>query len=195
MSDARKEFLLEYIKNKDVLELGIGDGEIDLLHKFIRDNSKSVTSIDIDVEKVKKFSALGYNVSFGDAQDFNLNKKFDVVFAGEIIEHLSNAGLMLDCVRRHLRSDGVLIVTTPNLYSINHLLRGFFLGGNVVFFHEHSLGFTEGLLRELVGRHRFFVLDFFYFNSRVNTLGNKVIVFLSFFVPRWREYMFVVLKK
>jgi len=51
----------------------------------------------------------------GDAQDFTLEEKYDLVFAGEIVEHLYNPdGLIASCLLA-LRPGGHLIVTTPNL--------------------------------------------------------------------------------
>ncbi len=51
----------------------------------------------------------------GDAQDFTLERKFDMVFAGEIVEHLYNPdGLIASCLLA-LRPGGHLVLTTPNL--------------------------------------------------------------------------------
>ena len=48
---------------------------------------------------------------------------FDVVVAGEIIEHVPNPDLLLREIRRALRPGGTLIVSTPNLVSwANRLL-------------------------------------------------------------------------
>jgi 2-polyprenyl-3-methyl-5-hydroxy-6-metoxy-1,4-benzoquinol methylase len=192
MVDVRRELVLRYIRNKSVLEFGIGDGEYDLLHDFVKRYAKNIKSVELDSEKVSKFTSQGYDVVYGDVQDFRLQDKYDVILAGEIIEHVNNAGLMLTCALNHLNNDGVIIITTPNLYSINLLLRGLLQGGNVELFHEHSLGFTEPLIKELLTRYNLEIKEFTFFNSRVPTLKNKILNFLTGFCPRWKEYMFIV---
>lgn len=59
---------------------------------------------------------------------FVAGKDFDVVFAGEIIEHVINPEHMLDEIRRVLAPDGHLVLTTPNLaawYNRISLLLGY----------------------------------------------------------------------
>ncbi|MBO0181221.1 hypothetical protein J0682_30075, partial [Vibrio parahaemolyticus] len=41
---------------------------------------------------------------------------FDVIVAGEIIEHLNNPGLFLSGVRRFMHRDSKLVITTINAY-------------------------------------------------------------------------------
>ncbi|MDE2059877.1 MAG: class I SAM-dependent methyltransferase [candidate division NC10 bacterium] len=49
-------------------------------------------------------------------------EEFDLVTAGEVIEHMLDEGAFLDECRRVLRKGGTLVVTTPNLsYSLNRL--------------------------------------------------------------------------
>ena len=55
---------------------------------------------------VKYLHDLGYNVICADAQSFNLNDKFDVVTAGDLIEHVENPGQMFACAAEHLVDGG-----------------------------------------------------------------------------------------
>jgi ubiquinone/menaquinone biosynthesis C-methylase UbiE len=50
-------------------------------------------------------------------EDVWLNETFDVIIAGEMIEHLSNPGLFLRGVQRFMNKDTKLIITTINAYS------------------------------------------------------------------------------
>jgi SAM-dependent methyltransferase len=48
---------------------------------------------------------------------------FDVVFCGEIIEHLFSPDALLDEIRLVMRDDAILVLSTPNLgYYVNRLL-------------------------------------------------------------------------
>jgi SAM-dependent methyltransferase len=45
-----------------------------------------------------------------------LSETFDVIIAGEIIEHLSNAGLFLQGIKRFMNPETRLVITTVNAY-------------------------------------------------------------------------------
>ena len=67
-------------------------------------------------------------------------EQFDVVFAGEVIEHLlDTAGFLAEC-RRVLRPNGVLVLTTPNLAYWRNLLQ--WVRRQQFFFVDHRAGET-----------------------------------------------------
>jgi 2-polyprenyl-3-methyl-5-hydroxy-6-metoxy-1,4-benzoquinol methylase len=78
-----------------------------------------------------------------------------VIVAGDIIEHLSNPGRLLDGVHALCGPDTAVIVTTPNAFGlVNYLryLRGVFADGD-----EHVVTFNPANLVSLVERHHFTV--------------------------------------
>ena len=84
---------------KDVLDVGcvdhVASEEMNRplwLHKIIKSVAKSVTGVDFEREEVEKLRAKGYDVIYGDVETVDMGKTFDVVVAGELIEHLSNPG-------------------------------------------------------------------------------------------------------
>src|SRR3989344_3969940 len=98
------------VKGKDVLDVGCIEHDLDRknkeriwVHDFLRENAKNVTGIDILEDDIKKLKWQGYDVHCMNAEKFNFNKKFDVIFAGELIEHLSNPGLFLEKCKKHLK--------------------------------------------------------------------------------------------
>src|SRR3989339_802639 len=56
---------------------------------------------------------------------------FDIVIAGEIIEHIFDTDLFLAEIRRVLKSGGKLLISTPNIASLGRRLLLFF-GGNPI---------------------------------------------------------------
>jgi SAM-dependent methyltransferase len=84
---------------------------------------------------------------------------FRAVFAGEILEHLVDTAGFLDDVRRVLVPGGVLVLTTPNLASLENRLRlllgiypkwvDYELAGE-----GHVRGYTVPVLRRQLERHR-----------------------------------------
>jgi 2-polyprenyl-3-methyl-5-hydroxy-6-metoxy-1,4-benzoquinol methylase len=52
----------------------------------------------------------GYNAVAGDACSVDLGQKFEVVVAGEIIEHVENPGALVRNLARHVAPNGKLIL-------------------------------------------------------------------------------------
>ena len=109
--------------------------------------------LDYQKEAVEQLRDRGYNVISGDAENLDLDERFDVIIAGELIEHLSNVGQFLDGVREHLRPDGELILTTPNPWAFHRFKQALF--GNVYCNEEHTCWFDERTLRQVTDRHGF----------------------------------------
>lgn len=154
------------IKEKDnVLEAGCGNGEFASILKKIF--SVDITGMEISESGIKKAKSRGVNVIRADLQNkfpFK-NEEFDVIFSGQVIEHLYNPDFFLDECFRVLKKGGKLILTTPNLAAwFNRII---FLFGYQPFFMETStidktvgLSFTRKLTKErqVAGHIRVFTL-------------------------------------
>jgi len=119
----RETKILELVKNKDVLDIGsLGQSDEYCLWDILSDSCRSLTGVDLPeaIQTTRKC----FNVDIahqndpriicGNMETIDLQKTFDVVIAGDVIEHVSNQGLFLDNICRHLRDFGKLIITTPN---------------------------------------------------------------------------------
>ena len=114
------------------------------------------------------------------AQNFSVKEKYDLVFAGEIIEHLYNPdGLIASCMLA-LKPGGYFVITAPNLacfYNRIFLLLGWtpgnyapslrYLTGNPLLSNkitsfgtigDHKSMFTWRGLSELLGRYGFKII-------------------------------------
>jgi len=125
------------------------------LHGLIRDKAASVVGVDILQDEVCRLQKMGYSVILADVETMQLHQKFEVIVAGEIIEHLSNPGAFLDRAHDHLTTDGRLIITTPYPWSII-CIAGAFLG-RVSVNEEHTCWFDPLTLTQLLSRHGFAV--------------------------------------
>ena len=117
---------ISYIKHLaegvDVLDVGCtgkkADGRIPdpatTLHHSIKPVCKSLLGVDVDSEGVKRMNEAGFNVICDDITSMKLEYKFDLIIAGEIIEHLFNPGLALKNLGRHLKQNGSLVLSTSN---------------------------------------------------------------------------------
>ena len=113
------------------LDIGCGGG---LLSERIARLGASVTGIDITMSSIEvaKIHALnsGLNINYihTDLSSFikkNYQKKFDLIIASEVIEHLDNRSLFFEEVSRLLKNKGILILTTINKTALSLLLAKF----------------------------------------------------------------------
>lgn len=116
-TDPRFPIILPWIgTNRDVLDLGCLDGMIGEL--FLKQGNR-VSGIDASRAAVGKAQKRGIHAV---CSDLNVpfpfdTASFDVVFAGEVIEHVGDVDHFVTEILRVLRPGGSLIVTTPNLAS------------------------------------------------------------------------------
>jgi 2-polyprenyl-3-methyl-5-hydroxy-6-metoxy-1,4-benzoquinol methylase len=90
-------------------------------HNVLRTSASYVLGIDILPNEVSKLNEIGYNFRLCDAtSDTHLGEIFDIVFLGDVIEHVSNPVSLLAFARRHLDENGVIICTSPNPFYIGN---------------------------------------------------------------------------
>lgn len=174
----RVEFIENLVEGKDVLDLGCVQHKAekaksaDWLHGRISAKA-NVLGVDIEQKEVEKLRKKGYNMVCANVETMRLNKKFDVVVAGEIIEHVSNPGLLLDTVKKHLKKGGILVLTTPNAEgyfwkrSLGRIKRG-------KMNKQHVAWYDEFVLRHLLERHGFKIKEL-HFCKRGSTLLRKLV--------------------
>ena len=118
----RISYIRYLAEGMDVLDVGCtgkkADGRIPdpatTLHHSIKPVCKSLLGVDVDSEGVRGMTEAGFNVICDDITTMNLEYKFDLIIAGEIIEHLCNPGSALRNLGKHLKQNGSLILTTSN---------------------------------------------------------------------------------
>ncbi|MBU1177122.1 MAG: class I SAM-dependent methyltransferase [Patescibacteria group bacterium] len=104
----REEIIIKYIKGKDVLDIGsVGQTSAYNLWNILEKHAGKLTGIDTERSNQK-------NVVLGNMENYDFNRKFDVIIAGDVIEHVDNQGLFLKNIKKHLKRDGYFILTTPN---------------------------------------------------------------------------------
>ena len=167
------EIIIPLIKNKSVLDIGCVDHSLERaskkgfwIHDFLKDNSKSVKGIDILEKEIRILRNKGYDVECQNAESFSFKKKFDVIFAGELIEHLSNVGLFLNRCKLHLKENGCLILTTPNAFSSKVVFQA--LGkykNNPEVNSEHTNWYSPFTIKELLRRYGFEIEELCYVDS------------------------------
>jgi 2-polyprenyl-3-methyl-5-hydroxy-6-metoxy-1,4-benzoquinol methylase len=133
-------------ENKKVLDMGCRDGI--LTRHFIEKNE--VTGLDIDQLALEACrEKLNIETKWA---DFSLQipiptSSFDVVVAGEVIEHLPYPEITIAEISRILKPEGLFIGSVPNSYHIKNRLR--VLKGRLIDYDQtHLRAYNVMLLRQ-----------------------------------------------
>ena len=142
-------------KNKKVLDMGCRDGI--LTRHFIDQNE--VTGLDIDKQALEACrEKLNIETKWA---DFSLQipiptSSFDVVVAGEVIEHLPYPEITIAEISRILKPEGLFIGSVPNSYHIKNRLR--VLKGRLIDYDQtHLRAYNVMLLRQYLEKE--FVIE------------------------------------
>jgi 2-polyprenyl-3-methyl-5-hydroxy-6-metoxy-1,4-benzoquinol methylase len=146
----RFEAVKPFLRGDSLLDVGCASryGRPDWLHGLLAADASELVGIDLNAATVDKMKADGYDVELADARDFDLHRRFDTVFAGEIIEHLDDVRGFLASVKRHLKPGGRLVLTTPNAFYVGNFVYRF--GGHGQVHPEHTCWFCEDTLRRVL---------------------------------------------
>ncbi len=118
----RVSYLLQLAAGLEVLDVGCtgkkADGRIPdvaaTLHQALKPVCKTIVGVDSDEDGIRLMARAGFQVFCDDIATMDLERTFELVIAGEVIEHLPNPGLALKNLGKHLNKTGKLVVTTCN---------------------------------------------------------------------------------
>lgn len=161
----RVDYLLERARGRRVLHLGctnapyttssLRDGS--LLHLKLRDVAAELHGTDLDAAGLATLAALGVShLHHGDLvtlRDTLAAVPFDLIIAGEIIEHAPDAGAFIRSTRALMGPQTTLIVSTVNAYCafrfVQFALRG--RGGHAEPVHpDHLAYYSQSTLAHLL---------------------------------------------
>jgi 2-polyprenyl-3-methyl-5-hydroxy-6-metoxy-1,4-benzoquinol methylase len=121
--------IFKSIKNKEIVaDIGCFTGIIS--QEYFKHGAKIVEGFDVSekaLEKANKRLTKVYKWKAGEESCPVENERCDVIIASEIIEHVFDTDFFIEELKRILKPNGRIIITTPNMHSaINRLL--FLLG-------------------------------------------------------------------
>lgn len=159
----REDVIIPLVAGKKVLDCGgIDHWAMEMkcedgnwLHGIIAQYASSCLGIDILEEAVERANNQGqYQFIVGNVEELPFDKEFDVIVAGEIVEHIYNMGLFLDSAWRSLREDGILVITTPSHHSISSIVSSTIFGKEICH-PEHTCYYSKQTLSYIVAKHGF----------------------------------------
>lgn len=181
----RHKQILDYIsETDDVLDIGCVRHSLDdinwedpnpgeWLHAEIRQHAATTLGIDMEQAEVQKLKEKGLDVTTANAETFDFDRSFDVIVAGELIEHLSNPGDFLQRCREHVREDGTVIISTPNPRDLQ-IIYWYATENESRVNPEHTTWFDQYVIRELVSRHGFELSEWEYYPPSISILNRPM---------------------
>jgi 2-polyprenyl-6-hydroxyphenyl methylase/3-demethylubiquinone-9 3-methyltransferase len=114
--ELRLAFLLERVPaSAAVLDVGCGEG---VFAHALREAGADVTGVEVAREPLRRarerYPGLELRLLDGEARWPLQDGSFDLVWAGEVIEHVADTGACLGEIRRVLRPGGALLLSTPD---------------------------------------------------------------------------------
>lgn len=168
----RDEFLEKVVQGKKVLHLGcVGstlssfEERIDFATQSLHyklSNVANVIGIDYSEDIIAEYKKLGIfdNIKVGNVEKLeklNITDKFDFIIAGDIIEHLSNPGLMLEGIKKFCKDNTEIIITTPHAFGLANFLR--FTLGKYKDGPDHVITFNVDNIQNLLKRHGYSIIE------------------------------------
>ena len=188
----RCDFIVNRCRAKRVLHLGCTDWPYTetkrtngaLLHARLQSVTSSLVGVDLDAEGIACLQKLGFSDVYADnaeclAHPEVCRRSYDVIVAGEIIEHLECPGKFLRSIQSLMDEQTELILTTVNAYCLFRYF--YYLLGREEIHPDHNYYFSPRVLCRLVSRCGLDVTDFCFYRvgKEIRALTPKRIVWLD----------------
>ena len=133
---SRDPFLIDAARNKRVLDVGCVDHSVEselnpwFLHRAIAKVSEHCLGVDVNEEGIDHLRRRGFHVLRADLMDpwdrraIAARGPFDLIVAGEVIEHLEAPSSLFELAALCLADNGRMIITTPNPYAPHRVVSG-----------------------------------------------------------------------
>jgi len=143
----RIKFLEKYGKSGRLLDIGCATG--DFLKACQATGRFHVSGIEPSSFASELCKNLGLDVKTGFLEDGDYpDRTFDVVTLWNVIEHLPDPNQSLRLINRILNNDGILVITTPNLDSLEaRLFKDYWIGYELP---RHYFVYSENSLTRLL---------------------------------------------
>lgn len=181
------------IRGKSILECGMAKGGI--VDAFLKGGAQCF-GVDINPRNVS-----GVLIKQADLNDGipNFGMSFDVIFAGEVIEHLFNDEKFVDDVHKNLKENGIFVFTVPNLvFGVNRIRMLFGTTPKFAYAQYHYHIYTKKVIENILERHGFLVKKIIsshvLFSTRKYKIG-KIFEILGNIFPTFGAHLIVCARK
>lgn len=179
-------FFLKVLKNtpstKKILDIGCNDGKLTKLYAAYGNS----IGIDTNSEAIKQCKTRNLECLCCEIHELAASHAhaFDVIIAGDIIEHIFDTDAFLSTIYQLLKPSGSLLLTTPNLASLGR--RIMLLGGINPFIEFStqlpSISFNVGHVRYYTRKNLEEQLKFHGF-KHIQVYGDKINITKNIHIP------------
>jgi ubiquinone/menaquinone biosynthesis C-methylase UbiE len=148
----RSKFVRKHVRGKRILDIGCA-GANGLIHKNNVDNNRAslVVGLDNNLRNLAKLKGNRSELILASAECLPLqDASFDCVYLGELIEHFWSAEKLLREVKRVLKISGKICLDTPNVYSLERILRFVLRGEDSLGDQDHKIFYTPASVSKLL---------------------------------------------
>jgi SAM-dependent methyltransferase len=143
-----KNYANKYPQGITILDVGCGHNCELFSHKRSQDHYSGCDFFEKVSAPLDNYCTVNFNEQ--KLTDIYRDKKFDVIFCGEVIEHLFSPDEILDEIKKLMKKDSIFILSTPNLgYYLNRIM---LLFGISPFFLENSSEIKLGRFFSFLGQ-------------------------------------------
>lgn len=151
----RESYLLDRARGKNILDVGC----VGPMGAALQSVCSAYYGMDIRQDPDRDIDTF-IQVDLDNTENLPEIPDLDLVIAAEVIEHLSNAGHFLDLIRAY---QVPVVLTTPNAMAS---VVDYYLGRGVEQVNsEHVAWYSWYTLTNLVERHNFSVVDWYWYNG------------------------------
>lgn len=163
----RKYFLWKFIGEKkkilDIGNLGYLEGKIHKNSFFYetvkRFKNSKFYGIDIEIPPdnfINSSNQIQHDVNTGIPYD---DDSFDLVYLGQVLEHLENPNFVISEINRVLVDAGILIIDIPNPYSIDRILKYVLFRTEHLGEDSHLIFYTPDSINRLLIKSNFIIKE------------------------------------
>lgn len=182
----REQWLIELCRGKSVLHLGCTDTPMTeeklaagrLLHQKLLAVARHVVGVDIDQDALALLRDKGnisdlYAHNIEHLNTLPVKEPFDVILAGEVVEHLNNVGAFIDSCVSILSEHETLILTVPNAFSVKRFLVAC-VGRTENVHPDHTAYFSPSTLTRIAARNGLRIAAMYGYIWENPTIGNHI---------------------
>ena len=200
------DLLDTYTKQRDftLLDAGCGNGTNleDIILKYPDAKIIGIDNFKPDIDYAKKKFVNKIDFLHCDCLDLKINSEsIDVVLSNQVIEHIVKYEKYVSEIKRILKTDGLLILSTPNFHNPKNTLLKLFFQKPIMRWENnknlppdeyrgHVKEFYEDELITLIQKHKFKLLASRPIIPKPSLKGN-----IPFIIYRLFEYLFFIITK
>lgn len=182
------------LRGVSLLECGIARGG---LADTLKNEGARCFGVDINPRDIPGVSVFQADLNQGFPK---FDTAFDVIFAGEVMEHIFDDEQFVRSARALLKPGGVLILTVPNLsFSVNRVRMLFGMTPLFAYAPYHYHIYTRRTLEDIITRNDFAIAGFtsshVLFSTRRSQLLGRAFEILGDYFPSFGAHLIACAKK